>query len=462
MFFCGERPPSGIPAGQMPVRNADLFIYTLQTERGIHMEIAIMITGICAIIVLTAAFFGILKKSGKDGGAELLSDISGVERQYGKLNAECGLIYIYVSYKTDTHDIFKHHYFTDKEVSEFCTAFGCRGAKVDGSNYIVAARLDKESAESFCRSFSHCEDKYSGIEDTSIGVYIMPDNSGDFKRAAGYAKKIARYAKNNGEKYVIVTPEELDKIIEDDNIEKNIASYIDNDNFYQLYQPLFDAKSGKIIGCEALTRLKLDGVGEIPPARFLNAVKRENLSEKFDMYVFEKCCRWAAARAGKNIVITCNFSRATLSGENAAEEITAIAEKTGVMRGMLAIEIVEDYFKGDFETVRANAGTLKKEGFKVCLDDFGKGFTSLGDLAKLSPNVIKIDKSIVDNIETEQGRVVFDNIVRLAKEMNATVLCEGIETASQSEAARAAGCDIMQGYYFFRPMPENEFDLLLK
>ena len=83
-------------------------------------------------------------------------------------------------------------------------------------------------------------------------------------------------------------------------------------------------------------------------------------------------------------------------------------------------------------------------------------------MAKLSPNVIKIDKSIVDNIETEQGRVVFDNIVRLAKEMNATVLCEGIETASQSEAARAAGCDIMQGYYFFRPMPENEFDLLLK
>lgn len=426
------------------------------------MEIAIMVMGICAVILLAAAFFGILKKSGKDGETAVLSDISGVEKQYNKLNTECGLIYISVSYKSNTHNVLKQHYFTDKEVSEFCTAFGCRGAKVDGSNYLVAARLDKDSAESFCRSFSGCEEKYSGIEDINIGVYVMPDNSGDFKRAAGYAKKIARHAKNNGEKYVISTPENLGEIIEDDNIEKNISSYIDNDSFYQLYQPLFDAKSGKIIGCEALTRLKLDGVGEIPPARFLNAVKRENLSEKFDMYVFEKCCRWAAARTDKNIIITCNFSRTTLAGENAAAEITAIAEKTGVVRGMLAIEIVEDYFKGDFEAVRANADALKREGFKVCLDDFGKGFTSLGDLSKLSPDVIKIDKSVVDNIETEQGRVVFDNIVRLAKEMNATVLCEGIETASQSEAARAAGCDIMQGYYFFRPMPENEFDLLLK
>ena len=69
------------------------------------------------------------------------------------------------------------------------------------------------------------------------------------------------------------------------------------------------------------------------------------------MYVFEKCCRWAAARTDKNIIITCNFSRTTLAGENAAAEITAIAEKTGVVRGMLAIEIVEDYFEGDFEAV---------------------------------------------------------------------------------------------------------------
>lgn len=198
--------------------------YTLQSERGIHMEIAIMILGICAVILLAAAFFGILKKSGKDGEAAVLSDISGVEKQYNKLSTECGLIYISVSYKSNTHNALKQHYFTDKEISEFCTAFGCRGAKADGSNYLVAARLDKDSAESFCRSFSGCEDKYPGIGDINIGVYVMPDNSGDFKRAAGYAKKIARHAKNNGGKYVISTPENLGKIIEDDNIEKNIAS----------------------------------------------------------------------------------------------------------------------------------------------------------------------------------------------------------------------------------------------
>ena len=83
-----------------------------------------------------------------------------------------------MSYKSNTHNALKQHYFTDKEISEFCTAFGCRGAKADGSNYLVAARLDKDSAESFCRSFSGCEDKYPGIGDINIGVYVMPDNSG--------------------------------------------------------------------------------------------------------------------------------------------------------------------------------------------------------------------------------------------------------------------------------------------
>ncbi len=227
-----------------------------------------------------------------------------------------------------------------------------------------------------------------------------------------------------------------------------------------MFQPFISAENEKIVGCEALVRLHRKK-GNIMPDNFLDIIQKEKLNLKFDLYVYRKCCMWAKKHTNSNIKITCNFSRATLSHEETPKYIKSINNELKVDFSSVAIEITEDCVVTDFELFKKNIIELKENGFNICLDDFGKAFTSLGDISKLKPDVIKIDKTMLHNADDEQGQLVFENIVQLAKKMNSIVLCEGIETEEQKNAVKAAGCDIMQGYYFYKPMHENEFDELL-
>lgn len=150
-----------------------------------------------------------------------------------------------------------------------------------------------------------------------------------------------------------------------------------------------------------------------------------------------------------NIKITCNFSRITLSSNGVPDYIKNINRKYNLDYSAVMIEITDDCISPDFELSKNNIKELKNSGFGICLDDFGKAFTSLSDISGLYPDVIKIDKTMLYNAKDDQGRLVFENIVQLAKKMNSTVLCEGVETMEQKKAVKAAGCEIMQGFYFY-------------
>lgn len=249
----------------------------------------------------------------------------------------------------------------------------------------------------------------------------------------------------------------LDEFVKVDNAEKFLSS----NNFYQIYQPILDAKTEKIIGCEALTRLRDKNLNDIMPEEFLKKVKSDMLYDVFDMYVLKKCCEWAKQREDKVIAVSCNFSRWTLAGENAAEKIIQIAEQTDVSPKQIAIEITEDAASAKGEELKRNIETLKSAGFGIYLDDFGKAYTSLDDITKFCPDVIKIDKNILYSINEKHGKAVFENIIRLAHDIGAKVLCEGIETRQQADAAKEAGCDLLQGFYFHKPMSSDKLDEIL-
>ena len=239
-------------------------------------------------------------------------------------------------------------------------------------------------------------------------------------------------------------------------IENNIEKEIDNNRFFLEYQPVIEAKTRKIIGAEVLSRLNSENGGVLTPRSFLSAVDSVGINEKFDYYIFEKNCKWISndksQREGYKYTI--NFSRSTLSEPEFAEKIISIAEKYDLKLSCLAVEILEDKnITGDAKKQMINnLSMLKEKGISILLDDFGSGYTTFGDLQNLDISIVKIDKSITQNAVTETGFIILKNIIQTSKDIGFKTLCEGIETKEQEEAAIKAGCDLLQGFYYYRPM----------
>jgi len=249
-------------------------------------------------------------------------------------------------------------------------------------------------------------------------------------------------------------------------IENNINNEIDNNKFFLEYQPILDVSTGKIMGAEVLARLNSSTEGVLTPYHFLSAVNNVGLNEKFDYYIFEKNCKWIASDKEKRekYVYTINFSRSTLCDTDFADRIIDIAEKYGISYSSIAVEILEDKnLKEDEKRIMINnLLVLKKKGLMILLDDFGKGYANFGDLTDFDISIVKIDKAITQNAVTQTGFLILKNIIRTAHDLGFRTLCEGIETPEHKEAVINAGCDLLQGYYFYRPMPVTKLEALFE
>ncbi|MCI9626613.1 MAG: EAL domain-containing protein [Clostridia bacterium] len=433
------------------------------------IDMTILIIGFIAVICLAIAFFG-MSGTGNDGSdTPLLSGMSGVKKFYErslKKKQDCAVMYINIFYENlqtmvDRKELMRIQDQVTDEVLQLCKYGSGEAAKVDGNNYVVVTTCSKDALERFCGSFLEADRKEYKMIEVFMGGYMVSETKTEFLKAAGYAKKAARVTKANKNKYLIADQDDLKLILENDNIERNIENFIDNDGFYQMYQPFLDAHTGEVVGCEVLTRLKEENSKNIMPSQVLNAIKKENLHEKFDMLVFEKCCEWASKRLDWDTIITCKMAKSTLAREGVAQRMINIFSQSGIGENMIVIEMSQDRAERNEEIFKGNIMQLKNAGFNFCLDNFGKGYTSLNDVSSLEPNVIKLDRSLLANGTEGAGRIVFDNVVKLAKEIDAVVFCSGIETAEQKQVAKEAGCDILQGFYFYKPLSEEDFDKVL-
>lgn len=250
------------------------------------------------------------------------------------------------------------------------------------------------------------------------------------------------------------------------SIENSIQSEIENNRFFLEYQPILNAKTGSLMGAEVLTRLNSPTEGILTPRVFLAAVNNVGLNQKFDYYVFEKNCKWISSdkQARMRYVYTINFSRHTLCDPKMAETILALLQQYAVDCRCIAVEILEDKNLNAEEkaTMVKNLAQLKQQGILILLDDFGKGYTSFGDLTDFDISIVKIDKSITQNAVTPSGLLILKNIIRTAHELGFQALCEGIETEEHKQLVIDAGCDLLQGYLLHRPMPVTQFEALFE
>jgi len=254
------------------------------------------------------------------------------------------------------------------------------------------------------------------------------------------------------------TDNQIVKLKQGETIE-SILNGIKNNEFKMYLQFIVDNKSKKIVSAEALSRWDNPQKGIIGPVNYIENMENTGLISKHDFYMFELACRqlekWKDTEY-KDISISCNFTRITLSEEDCIEKLKRISENYDFDKSKLAIEITEDAIEKDREIAKRNVILCKELGFKVYLDDMGSGYTSLANLCDYPIDVVKIDRDILLKADTKRGKDLFRGIIALAHSLNMAVICEGVETEEQNVLIAESGCDYIQGWYYSKALPLEE------
>lgn len=252
---------------------------------------------------------------------------------------------------------------------------------------------------------------------------------------------------------------------EEEQITESILKGFANNEFKMYLQFIVDNRTKKIVSAEALSRWNSVDKGLLAPAMYIENMEMVGLISRLDFHMFELVChqleKWRDTDC-KDISISCNFTRLTLSEENFIAKITEISEKYNFDKSKLIIEITEEAMEKDREQAMQNVAKCKELGFNVYLDDLGSGYTSLINLCDYPIDVVKIDRDILLKADTEKGRDLFTGIIALAHSLNIKVVCEGVETEKQNAFVSESDCDYIQGWYYSKPLPVEESEPFLE
>lgn len=251
-----------------------------------------------------------------------------------------------------------------------------------------------------------------------------------------------------------------------ENIGELIKKAIENKEIKVFYQPKHNAVNGKAAGAEALARwIPADG-GIISPGRFIPLLEELGLISDLDWYMLEETCRFLSGELQNNrrvVTVSVNFSRLHTSEPNFAKRLSETVDGYGVPHRFVEIEITESALSADESMIIDFVQSICDAGFEVSIDDFGSGLSSLNFVKDVPASVLKIDKSLLSgNCENEKERIVLESIFDFAHRLKLTTVAEGVETKEQLGFLRTCGCELIQGFLFAKPMPEEDFRNALK
>ncbi len=310
-----------------------------------------------------------------------------------------------------------------------------------------------------CKMFKNIKLTYS------IGVYIVNDRKMDLRQIEDRAAMARKKAKGNMMNNVLYYQEEFKEMLYIRNfIEESLPSAIDEKQFQMYLQPKYSIEQNHIVGAEALVRWQHPDRGMIYPNEFIPVIEENGYIKKVDYYIWKEACNFLkrCEQAGiKNCPVSVNVSRLHLTDTVFTDYLAQIIHEADIPKEQLELEITETI--GD-EQISNMAELLKHQGYKLLMDDFGSGYSSLNILLETPFDVIKLDKKFMENMMvSEKGRLILEYVVAMADKLGLELLAEGVETEEQVELLRKIGCDNVQGYYYAKPMPvEDFFELLQK
>lgn len=243
----------------------------------------------------------------------------------------------------------------------------------------------------------------------------------------------------------------------EDDMERALAAR----EFKVYLQPKISAAEEELAGAEALVRWIHPKEGFIPPNKFIPIFEKNGFILKLDDYMLEEVARQQSewiSQGRKIVPISVNVSRAHFTREDLAEHICEIVDKYKVPHEVIELELTESAFFDDKKVLLNTVKKLRDSGFPVSMDDFGAGYSSLNSLKELTIDVLKIDADFFRNVEeVERGMLIVSEVIDLAKKLDMKIVAEGIESRDQVDFLVQQECDLIQGYFFAKPMPVEEF-----
>ncbi|HBG2472056.1 TPA: EAL domain-containing protein [Clostridioides difficile] len=298
-----------------------------------------------------------------------------------------------------------------------------------------------------------------------VGIYFVEEGEVDIQKAVNKANMARSVAKGKNINYAIYNEDVRNKLSEESMILDDIKIALVKNQFEVYYQPKFSLVTGEMIGSEALIRWNHPEHGFISPAVFIPIAEKSKLILKIGRFVFERVCNdlYEWKKQGKKIVpVSVNLSRVELYQSDIVKFINKTIKMYNLSSDFIEIEITETVAINELNILKNVLNELRTYGFSISMDDFGTGYSSISCLRDMPIDILKLDKSFLGGIEhDERSRNIAKSIVSLAKSLDLVVIIEGVESKEQAELMKQFGCDLVQGFYFARPMPAKNFlDLL--
>jgi len=300
----------------------------------------------------------------------------------------------------------------------------------------------------------------------NFGIYEIKDKTEDLDKMREKANMARIEAKAQEGLICFFYSEKFRKeIAQEQEIEDQMEEALENNEFEMYLQPKFNLHTNAYCGAEALARWNRPGKGLVLPKDFIPIFERTGFVTNLDMYMVEETCKalkhWKEKRYPQ-IKVSVNISRKNLWLDNFISEMLRITDQYQINRQYMEIELTESCVFEDVNRMIQTGKKLQDLGFEISMDDFGSGYSSINLLGTLPLNTIKLDQEFFNgNFQNERRFLVVKGLIDLVKKLGMTVVAEGIETKAEVDILRDIDCDIIQGYYYGKPMPIEEFENLV-
>lgn len=299
------------------------------------------------------------------------------------------------------------------------------------------------------------------------GIYVIDEPELDMitlqARVNGARKSLQGARMSRLNTCAFYSEAERQRLIREKEMTDRAEGALKNGEFVVYLQPKVELRSGKVAGAEALVRWKDPERGIVPPGEFIPVFEKSGFVAHIDLFVFEEICklllRWQ--NEGRRLIpISTNLSRVHLRNPEFLSQFERIRAKYDVSAELIEIELTETLVFENIGMLREIIRQIQKLGFKFALDDFGSGYSSLNLLKEVPADALKLDRGFFGKIDAfdDHGRYVVNSVVALAKKLHMKTVCEGIEHMEQVEFLKQAGCDMVQGFVFSRPIPIGDFE----
>lgn len=330
---------------------------------------------------------------------------------------------------------------------------------------VVTEYEEEEELVDFIRRLNEKISNFKEVKlQMSYGVYTVEDREMELRQMEDRAAMARKAAKKNILTNILFYKEQFKESLYNRKfIEENMQAAVTERQFMMYLQPKYSIEKNEIIGAEALVRWKHPERGMIYPNQFIPIIEENGFIKKVDYYIWAEACRFIkkCEEAGiESCPVSVNVSRIHLRDDECIHVLSDLIKENDIQKQLLELEITET---ADDQQVSMKALQLKEEGFTLLMDDFGSGYSSLNILLETPFDVIKLDKKFMENMMVSgKGRLILEQVVSMADKLDLGLLAEGVETKEQIDLLQSIGCDQVQGYYYAKPMPEEEFFVLLK